>query len=154
MNVKKFVTMMRKAASYPFAKQREAIEQAGMDFQAAQGGNFDRAEDADGNAWRQHAPMTIALHGPHDLLILSGDMKRAAMGGAGAVFKINATTSKTTITVGISKTAVPYAWKHQCGDGRIPRRQFFYLPRVAKKPLMVRFREGVIRKVKADLKWQ
>ena len=153
MTPAQFAANMTKASNYGFAKQNNAIAQAGLDFQEAQGSNFDRAEDSQGNAWPAHAPLTIALYGPHPLLILSGDMKRAATGGAGAVFDIRVGKKKSVVILGISKVAIPYAWKHQHGSGRIPRREFFYLPRQARTPLVYRFRKTVIAKVKADLQW-
>ena len=153
MKVQQFVAMMKRASRYGFAKQSKAIEQAGKDFQAAQAGNFDRAEDANGRPWKEHAPLTIALHGPHPLLILSGAMKRAATGGAGSVIKVKAGAKESTVVVSISNSTIPYAWKHQHGAGRIPRRQFFYLAREAREPLRVRFLAAVTKQIKADLKW-
>lgn len=153
MNVPQFATMMGKAANYGFARQSDALSQAGRIFQASESGNFDRAEDSDGKKWKPHAPLTIALYGPHPLLILSEDMKRAATGGAGSIFVIKAGAKKSVVIVGISSVSIPYAWKHQHGSGRIPQREFFYLHKEGRKTLVRKFRNSVILKVKRDLAW-
>ena len=153
MNVKQFVAMLGRASRYGWANQHDAAAMAGIEFQEAQGENFDRAEDASGKPWKEHAPLTIALHGPHPLLILSGDMKRAAMGGEGSAIKIKAGKKGTTCVVSISKSAIPYAWKHQHGAGRIPRRQFFYMPKSARPGIVKGFRRRVIARVRSELKW-
>ena len=154
MNVKQFVSMLGKASRYGWANQRGAVADLSVEFQQAQEENFNRAEDSSGTPWKEHAPMTIALHGPHPLLILTGAMKTAAMGGRGSSFSIKAGPRKTTCVVSISKNAIPYAWKHQHGAGRIPRRQFFYMPKTARPRLVANFRKRVIAKVKKDLKWR
>lgn len=154
MTVDQFVKMMGKAAKFGWGNQKEAAEKAGREFQALQAGNFDRAEDASGTPWKPHSPVTIAIHGPHPLLILSGDMKKAATGGAGSILKVKAGSKNTVAIIGISKTAIPYAWFHQVGTVKMPRRQFFYLSRTGKPVLARTFRKRVIEKVKKALGWR
>jgi hypothetical protein len=87
--------------------------------------NFGRQVSSDGSVWPAHAPLTILLHGPHPLLILSGDMLSAAAGGSGALVE----AGDRSLEMGIDSGTIPYAWKQQEGyrPGRIPQREFYYL---------------------------
>lgn len=90
------------------------------------GGNFVRREDPQGITWAPHAPLTIRLYGIHPLLILSGAMMAAAAdeGSPGNITRV--ADGGRTLELGISGGEIPYAWQHQAGTDRIPRREFLY----------------------------
>ena len=90
--------------------------------------NFDTASTASGEAWAPHAPATVARHGPHPLLILSGAMKQAATesGAAGNYEEVD----DRTLVVGLDMSHVngfDYASAQQFGTSTIPSREFFAL---------------------------
>ena len=72
--------------------------------------------------WPPHAPATVARHGPHPLLILSGKMREATVrqGAPGNVQEI----TDRQLTVGVDERAVPYAGFQNWGTVRIPQREF------------------------------
>lgn len=85
---------------------------------------FEQQVDSSGSHWPPHAPLTVKLHGPHPLLILSGKMHAAALGGSGATEG----NSGDELQLGIDAEAIPYAAVHQTGGGNnIPQREFFYV---------------------------
>ena len=88
-------------------------------------GNFVREEDSDGNHWAPHAPATIAKHGVHDLLRLTGAMYAAAINpdDLRAVKELD----DRGVTFGVSGTDIPYADIQNEGGGRIPQREYMYL---------------------------
>ena len=90
-------------------------------LQYAFGDNFDRAEGPMG-AWAPHSPVTIAIHGPHPLLILTGDLLRSVTetGATGSVQQI----SDREMTLG---TSLFYAGWQQRGTDKIPARPFLWV---------------------------
>lgn len=84
--------------------------------------NYDHTADADGNTWAPHAPATIAMHGPHPLLVVTGRMKASTtMSGQEGNFE---EVTDNSIRVG---TDIPYAAAQQFGTDKIPARPFFEL---------------------------
>ena len=85
--------------------------------------NFALKEGSDGKSWPPHAPLTIKIHGPHPLLILSDTMRSAVAGeaGPGSVFRDEFRSFETG-------TDLIYARTHQEGDAsrNIPQREFLY----------------------------
>ena len=83
--------------------------------------NFALEQDAWGNTWAPHAPLTIKLYGPHPILILSSTMVHAATttGAPGNVVIVE----DRTFIVGVD---LPYAATQQFGDPsrNIPARPF------------------------------
>ncbi len=87
------------------------------------GGHFERSETPEGVAW---LPRKDNL--PHPLLILSGATPRAATGGAGSIFEMQA----RSMTYGVSSSIV-YAGAQNFGSTKrnIPQREFLGLSEVA-----------------------
>lgn len=83
--------------------------------------NFADTRSPDG-PWPPHSPMTTKLHGPHPLLILSGDMRRSVTetGSTGNVEQIAA----RDMAVG---TSLFYAGWQQHGTAKIPPRMFLWV---------------------------
>lgn len=107
------------------ASFRGPLEQSAKLAGKAVEGNFVREEDRDGNPWKPHAALTIALYGEHPLLRLSYDMFHAATDPDDPNAK--KIVGDRDIVFGIDGTEIPYARKQQSGSGRIPAREFFYL---------------------------
>lgn len=87
--------------------------------------NFIFTVGSSGSLWPEHSPVTVAMYGPHPLLILSGAMHQAAtQSGAPGNFE---SVSARGIVFGVD---LIYAATQQFGDSRrnIPQREFFYLP--------------------------
>ncbi len=84
--------------------------------------NFALSQDAWGNVWAPHAPLTIKMYGVHPLLILSSAMVTAATntGAPGNVVEVQ----DRSFMVGVD---LPYAATQQFGDQskNIPARPFF-----------------------------
>ena len=84
--------------------------------------NFALSQDAWGNTWAPHAPLTIALYGVHPILILSSKMVTAATntGAPGNVVEV----SDRSFMVGVD---IDYAAQQQFGSvaKNIPPRPFF-----------------------------
>lgn len=89
--------------------------------------NFERAESGQGTPWPPHAPSTVARHGPHPLLILSGKMWDAATGGPGSWW----VAADFRLSLGIERSAIPYASTQQFGSDRVPQREFYFINRFA-----------------------
>lgn len=88
------------------------------------GQHFEDKVDSDGRQWPPHAPLTVALHGPHPLLVLTGLLRSAAARrGYGSHLSIE----PGGLVYGVDGSAIPYAAKHQHGFGVIPQREFMYL---------------------------
>lgn len=126
MQMDEFLDMLGGAADrLAKADFRPALRAAGDQFGQEVATNFLREEDSEGNPWKPHAPLTIALHGEHPLLRLTYAMHRAAtdLNAAAALSLVE----DRKITMGIDGSEIPYAWKQNEGAGRIPAREFFYL---------------------------
>jgi hypothetical protein len=95
------------------------------------GKNFDRQVDNKGQAWLPHGPVTVQLYGEHPLLKYSGEMFRAATGGAGVLYK----QGQRSIHMGFVQRLVHRANLTSKGgpsvDARgpfiVPGRRFYYL---------------------------
>lgn len=156
MKATDFAKNLRAWSKYPFGHQPEAVSAAADKVFESVGGNFDRAEDAGGEAWPAHSPVTIAMHGVHPLLILSGRLKRAATGGSESVRIKNFPRGKTVYGLGVSPS-IPYWRVHQKGSAgppRIPRRQYFYLSRQDRPGIVSFLRERVVSRIRKDTTWK
>lgn len=80
------------------------------------GRNFANQEAADGTPWPPHKPATVAMYGPHPLLILSGEMKRQATTNAPLVADRQAAVVIES----------DYASRQNFGQGNIPAREFLF----------------------------
>lgn len=83
--------------------------------------NFDNRVTEDGTRWPPHAPLTVALYGPHPLLILTGHMF-ASVTTEGAADNITR-HSHREVELG---TETDYAITHQEGTPRVPQREFLF----------------------------
>ena len=86
--------------------------------------NFDQTRAPYGQ-WPPHSPMTIALHGVHPLLILTGAMK-AAVTQSGSSDRIEEIT-QTEAIIGTSLFYAPYQQYGTSGPRPIPARPFLWL---------------------------
>lgn len=86
--------------------------------------NFDNTRGP-GYTWAPHSPVTIALHGPHPLLILTGAMKRSVTqtGAEGRIEDI----MQNEMTIGTSLFYAPFQQFGTTGPPRIPARRFLWL---------------------------
>jgi phage gpG-like protein len=86
--------------------------------------NFDQTRAPYGQ-WPPHSPMTIAIHGPHPLLILTGVMKRSVTqsGVEGRIEDI----MKNEAIIGTSLFYAPYQQFGTSGPHPIPARPFLWL---------------------------
>jgi phage gpG-like protein len=86
--------------------------------------NFDNRQAPYGT-WPPHSPMTIAIHGPHPLLILTGAMKRSVTqrGSEGRIEDI----MRNQATIGTSFFYAPYQQFGTSGPHPIPARPFLWL---------------------------
>ncbi len=86
--------------------------------------NFDQTRAPYGT-WPPHSPMTIALHGPHPLLILTGAMKRSVTqsGSEGRIEDI----MRNEAIIGTSLFYAPYQQFGTSGPHPIPARPFLWL---------------------------
>lgn len=84
---------------------------------------FLEAESAAGEKWPPHAPATVAKHGPHPLLILSGIMLESVR-QEGAVHNVKV-VSERELSWG---TSVEYAMAQNFGyeQNNLPAREFMY----------------------------
>ncbi|XZE35408.1 hypothetical protein SH501x_000899 [Pirellulaceae bacterium SH501] len=153
MKALEFARRLRKSAKYDFSRQEEPLKRAVELVHKSVDKNFDRREDARGTPWRPHSELTVLLHGPHPLLILTGKMRTAASGGSGAYQKRKQAPKKMAYQIGIDKRSVPYFGKHQFGTRKIPRRQFFYLHRSDRVALVADVKRQIRAKVKRDNRW-
>lgn len=82
--------------------------------------------------WPPHSPVTVAIHGPHPLLILTGDMYRAVTkeGSEGRIQDLE----PRSLVLG---TDLFYAAWQQYGTAKIPPRPFLWLD----KPFVVQVTE-------------
>lgn len=99
----------------------EAFADAEAVFRGEFKSNYDRGGSALG-AWPPHSPVTVARHGPHPLLILSGAMMQSTIVATapGHVFQIQTRAFGT----GVDKSVIPYAGVQQFGFGRVPPRPY------------------------------
>lgn len=83
--------------------------------------NFSRGGNSEG-PWPPHSPVTVAIHGPHPLLILSGAMRAATteQGAPGAIEQIG----PRGLDMSIDLQQIPYARAQNLGHNRIPQREF------------------------------
>lgn len=157
MDAEQFAAKVKSWADYPFAHQPDAVRScADMVFESVSN-NFSRAEDAQGTPWPAHSPLTIALHGPHPLLTLTGKMKAMASGGAGSMRSKEFSKTQTVMRLKLSGAKGQYWQKHQFGSNgkpRIPRRQFFYLHKSDRPQVVAKTRETIIQKIRKDLRWR
>ncbi len=154
MTAKQFAAYLRKVGRHKFHNQPDAIKAGEDEFLNGIGENFTRQEDPEGARWPEHSPITIMIHGVHPLLILTGKMRSAAMGGSGSVRIVKSDGKRMVVQLGISSKVVPYYRKHQDGTRRIPRRRFYFLHR-SKRPSVVRAIQTKVRaKIRGDLKWR
>ena len=86
--------------------------------------NFYNQVDHEGASWAPHAPATVSRHGPHELLILTGKMFRAATSVDDPGHKRE--ISANELVSGIRGDVVPYAIFHHTGTVRMPRRRVIY----------------------------
>jgi phage gpG-like protein len=86
--------------------------------------NFDNIRGP-GYTWPPHSPVTIAKHGPHPLLILTGAMKRSVTqsGAEGRIEEI----MRNEATIGTSLFYAPYQQFGTTGPPKIPARRFLWL---------------------------
>lgn len=82
---------------------------------------FDRQEDEFGTAWPPHSPATVAMMGPHPLLIWTEALIGSVTGRNSFGFDEYGDDHY------VLTTTVPYAAYHQHGTSRMPARPFFYL---------------------------
>jgi hypothetical protein len=150
MDAEDFVTMLENAElRLAGASFRDALEDAGRAVNKAVEGNFDRQESSDGVPWAPHAPLTIALHGPHPLLRLTYDMFHAATNLDDPNAK--KLVSDREIVFGVDGDAIPYARKQQSGAGRIPAREFFYLNEADSGAVTERFAAGAEQVIEREV---
>jgi hypothetical protein len=149
-----FAKNLRAWSDYPYHLQPEAINTASDMFLENISANFERKEDASGTSWPEHSPVTVAMYGVHPLLQLSGRMKAAATGGAGAMEKTTVQSGKSVKYLGISKSTIPYFRVHQHGYKRIPKRQYYYLHSSARPAILTKMREKCMEKIKRDNGWR
>ena len=85
---------------------------------------FAAQQASDGSQWPPHSPVTIALHGPHDLLILTTAMYESLV-TPGAPSNVMQAEGRT-MEYG---TSVEYAGKQNDGDDdmNIPAREFMFM---------------------------
>jgi phage gpG-like protein len=86
--------------------------------------NFDQTRAPYGT-WPPHSPKTIALYGPHPLLILTGAMK-ASVTQSGSSDRIEEIT-QTEAIIGTSLFYAPYQQYGTSGPNPIPARPFLWL---------------------------
>lgn len=86
--------------------------------------NFDNTQAPYGQ-WPPHSPMTIAIHGPHPLLILTGAMKRSVT-QRGADERIEE-IMRNEMNIGSSLFYAPYQQFGTNGPNPIPARPFLWL---------------------------
>ncbi|MFM8213728.1 MAG: hypothetical protein ACKN82_03690, partial [Pirellula sp.] len=129
ISASEFAKRLRQLSQLPLVQGEQALLETSEEVSKIIAGNFSRKEDSQGRPWPKHSALTIELHGVHELLVLSGRLRRAASGGAGALRRLVRSSGREILQLGISKSSVPYFAAHQYGQGRIPRREFFYLPR-------------------------
>lgn len=103
--------------------------------------NFDRTQAPYGR-WPPHSPVTIMLHGPHPLLILSGTMK-AAVSTRGSTGRIEELTPES-LTIG---TDLFYAPWQQYGTRKIPARPFLWLEGSHVDRITDLFADGVLERL-------
>lgn len=86
--------------------------------------NIGLAQDEDGVQWPPHAPATVAMYGPHPLLILTGDLYDAVSveGAKGNITRVE----DRELAVGVDVQTIEYAAVHQHGAGNVPQRQYVY----------------------------
>lgn len=86
--------------------------------------NFYNTTGGNAEFWPPHAPATVARHGPHPLLILTGKMFDAAtnVDSPGHLRHI----AGDEMTIGIKGSHVPYAHFHQTGTVNMPKRQVIH----------------------------
>lgn len=104
--------------------------------------NFDLSETADGTAWPEHAPSTVARYGPHPLLILSGALERAATEAGANHVELIESNSLTYGVTGIKYAAVQNygsAGRFEGDDyhaGPIPAREYMAIGEDAEDELV------------------
>jgi phage gpG-like protein len=103
--------------------------------------NFDATRSPSGK-WPPHSPVTIMLHGPHPLLVLSGTMK-AAVTSRGSSGRIEEFT-RDSLTFGTDLFYAPY---QQYGTRKIPARPFLWLEGSYVDRITDMFADGVLQRL-------
>jgi phage gpG-like protein len=109
----------------PLAKDKMTLALYDLGAVAIQGfvDIFANARDSQGSPWPEHAPATVAMYGPHPLLILSGTL-RESLTEYSAPYHVHRMVDRTFEW----GTTVAYAWVHQEGWAarNIPKREYCY----------------------------
>lgn len=158
MKAREFAKYLRATAKRTFVEQPEAIDGAIRDFHSSVDMNFARQEQPDGTRWPKHAPLTVLLHGPHPLLILTGRLKAAATGGSGSYRRKIAFKGRVVEQVGVRASAVPYAVVQQkggrgSGGNYVPKRSYHYLNRRDRLRFVAEAKKRIAAKVRGDMGW-
>ncbi len=126
MLAEEFADLMESApAELARVSYRDVLEQLSYEVAERIGENYVRAEDSSGNPWPPHAPLTVKLHGEHPLLKLSHAMYAATINPDDPNAK--KLLDDREVIIGIDGNELPYAKSQNEGEGRIPRREFYYL---------------------------
>tara|TARA_R100001594_G_scaffold116052_1_gene150988 strand:+ start:10273 stop:10710 length:438 start_codon:yes stop_codon:yes gene_type:complete len=86
---------------------------------------FANQQSSVGERWEDHSDVTIALHGAHPLLILSGTLYDQLTGDSSG-----GDVSQRSVSVG---TDLEYAPWNNDGTENIPAREFMYIPESAQE---------------------
>jgi hypothetical protein len=154
ISAQQFADSLRLWAAHRYAQADEVLTEGADRVFESIAENFSRKEDASGKPWPAHSPMTVQLHGVHPLLVLSGAMRQAASGSSGSIRKWSKQQGRQSLGLGISISKIPYYPAHQYGQGRIPRRQFFYVSRRDSKQLVEFLRRRLIGHTRKRLRWR
>lgn len=154
ISASEFAKRLRQLSQSPLGKGEQALLETSQEVSKLIAENFARKEDSRGRPWPAHSPLTIQLHGVHELLVLSGRLRRAASGGSGSIRRMVRSSGKEILQLGISKSSVPYFPAHQYGQGRIPKREFFYLPRNQSTTVRGLLKQRLVHQTRKKLRWR
>ena len=154
ISANEFAKRLRQLSQTPLVQGEQALLETSQEVSKIIAGNFARKEDSQGRPWPKHSALTIELHGVHELLVLSGRLRRAASGGAGSLRRLVRSSGKGILQLGISKSSVPYFAAHQYGQGRSPRREFFYLPKRQRTVVVETLRQRIKHQARKKFRWR
>ena len=154
ISAKEFAKRLRQLSQMPLVQGEQALLEVSKEVSKSIASNFERKEDSQGRPWPKHSGLSVQLHGVHELLVLSGRLRRAASGGAGTLRRLVRSGGKEILQLGISKSSVPYFSAHQYGKGLIPRREFFYVPRNQRTTVVGILRQRLKNQTRKRLRWR
>jgi phage gpG-like protein len=154
ISANQFAKRLRQLSQIPLRQGEQVLLEVSKEVSKSIDSNFERKEDSQGRPWPKHSAFTIELQGVHELLVLSGRLRRAARGGAGSLRRVVRSSGKEILQLGISKSSVPYFPAHQYGQGRIPRREFFYLPGNQRAMVVGILRQQLKHQIRKKLRWR